>query len=65
MTNGIKFFGNAVNRRFVSLVTEHQRSIRLNNDFFLVFDLVDQVVDRIFELILEDSLFNDEFFLRT
>lgn len=65
MTNGIEFFGNAVNRRLVSLVTEHQRSIRLDYDFFLVFDLVDQVVDRIFELILEDSLFNDEFFLRT
>ena len=65
MANGIKFFGNAVNRRLVSLVTEHQRSIRLDYDFFLVFDLVDQVVDRIFELILEDSLFNNELLLRT
>ncbi len=65
MTNGIEFFGNAVNRRLVSLVTEHQRSIRLDYDFFLVFDLVDQVVDRIFELILEDSLFNNELLLRT
>jgi hypothetical protein len=44
MTYRVELLSDPEHRRLITLVTEHQWPVGLNDNFLLVFDLVDQVV---------------------